>query len=71
MRGEVTAETEWIAVDWGTSNLRVWGIDVGGRVLFSRASAQGMGKLTPDAYPGFWPTSSRPPSRPPASRSTS
>jgi 2-dehydro-3-deoxygalactonokinase len=51
MRGEVTAETEWIAVDWGTSNLRVWGIDVGGRVLFSRASAQGMGKLTPDAYP--------------------
>jgi 2-dehydro-3-deoxygalactonokinase len=51
MRGQVTAETEWVAVDWGTSNLRVWGIDVGGRVLFSRASAQGMGKLPPDAYP--------------------
>jgi len=47
----VTTEAEWIAVDWGSSNLRVWGIGIGGDVLFSRASDQGMGKLTPDAYP--------------------
>jgi 2-dehydro-3-deoxygalactonokinase len=43
---------EWIAVDWGTSNLRAWGIDAAGEVVFSRSSDQGMGKLTPDAYPG-------------------
>ncbi len=47
----MTAESEWVAVDWGTSNLRVWGIGIGGRVLFARASAQGMGTLAPDAYP--------------------
>src|SRR5215813_4453107 len=51
MRGRVPAESEWVAVDWGTSNLRVWGIGIGGRVLFARASAQGMGTLAPDAYP--------------------
>ena len=51
MRGRVTAESEWVAVDWGTSNLRVWGIGSGGRVLFARASAQGMATLAPDAYP--------------------
>ena len=51
MRGGVTGESEWIAVDWGTSNLRVWGIGMGGDVLFSRTSAQGMATLAPDAYP--------------------
>jgi 2-dehydro-3-deoxygalactonokinase len=45
-------EAEWIAVDWGTSNLRAWGIGACGDVMFSRASDQGMSKLTPDAYPG-------------------
>jgi 2-dehydro-3-deoxygalactonokinase len=49
--GRVTAEAQWVAVDWGTSNLRVWGIDTGGNVLFLRVSDQGMGKLVPDAYP--------------------
>ena len=43
---------EWIAVDWGPSNLRAWGIDAAGGIAFSRSSDQGMGKLTPDAYPG-------------------
>jgi 2-dehydro-3-deoxygalactonokinase len=46
----------WVAVDWGTSNLRAWGIDAGGEVAFSRASDQGMGKLTRDAYPGVLST---------------
>ena len=44
-------EADWVAVDWGTSNLRAWGIGTKGEVLFSRSSTQGMGKLSPDAYP--------------------
>jgi 2-dehydro-3-deoxygalactonokinase len=46
----VTVEADWVAVDWGTSNLRAWGIGADGEVVFSRASDQGMSKLTPDAY---------------------
>lgn len=42
----------WIAVDWGTSNLRAWGIDAGGGTVFSRSSPEGMGKLTREQYPG-------------------
>lgn len=45
-------EADWVAVDWGTSNLRAWGIAPGGEISFSRTSDQGMGKLTPDAYAG-------------------
>ena len=48
----VTNQAMWIAVDWGTSNLRAWGIGADGAVAFSRSSAQGMSKLTPDAYAG-------------------
>lgn len=43
---------EWIAVDWGTSNLRLWGVEGDGGIAFSRSSDQGMGKLTRDAYAG-------------------
>jgi 2-dehydro-3-deoxygalactonokinase len=46
----VTVEADWVAVDWGTSNLRAWGIGADGEVVFSRASDQGMSKLKPDAY---------------------
>ena len=28
----MTDEADWVAVDWGTSNLRVWGIGAGGEV---------------------------------------
>lgn len=41
----------WIAVDWGTSNLRAWLLDAEGQVLASRSSPKGMGKLTRDEYP--------------------
>lgn len=44
-------EADWVAVDWGTSNLRAWGVGTMGEVLFSRSSGQGMSKLGPDAYP--------------------
>ena len=39
----------WIAVDWGTSNLRVWAMGPAG-ILHHAESDQGMGKLTPDAF---------------------
>jgi 2-dehydro-3-deoxygalactonokinase len=35
----------WIAVDWGTSNLRVWGMDSGGEVVAEASSDKGMAKL--------------------------
>jgi 2-dehydro-3-deoxygalactonokinase len=35
----------WIAVDWGTSNLRVWGIGSDGEVIAEASSDKGMGKL--------------------------
>lgn len=41
---------DWIAVDWGTSNLRAWGIGADGAIIWSRDSAEGMGRLSPDQY---------------------
>lgn len=41
---------EWIAADWGTTNLRIWAMD-GDRILESRSSSDGMGVLKPDQYP--------------------
>lgn len=40
----------WIAVDWGTSALRVWAMDRGGGVLAQAHSNDGMGRLTPEAF---------------------
>ena len=40
----------WIAVDWGTSNLRVWAMGQGGRVLAEASSDDGMGKLSRDGF---------------------
>ena len=42
--------TEWIAVDWGTTNLRAWAMGADGAVLASLISDQGMGGLTPDTF---------------------
>lgn len=40
------AETvSWLAVDWGTSNLRAWSIGRDGAVIGSAVSDKGMGKL--------------------------
>lgn len=47
----MTDLVEWIAVDWGTSNVRVWGISASGDPVFSSESDKGMGRLTPDEYP--------------------
>jgi 2-dehydro-3-deoxygalactonokinase len=35
----------WIAVDWGTSNLRVWGLDGNGDLVAEASSDKGMAKL--------------------------
>lgn len=44
------ADTEWVAVDWGTSNLRVWVFGAGLTLLAERSSDDGMGSLTPEAF---------------------
>lgn len=41
---------DWIAVDWGTSNLRVWAMDAAGAVLDEGASDKGMGALTAEGF---------------------
>ncbi|HEY4202278.1 MAG TPA: 2-dehydro-3-deoxygalactonokinase [Devosiaceae bacterium] len=47
---------EWVAVDWGTSNLRAWGVAADGATTFSRSSGQGMGTLKPADYPAVLAT---------------
>lgn len=41
---------DWIAVDWGTSNLRAWAMDASGKVLAEATSQEGMGKLARDGF---------------------
>jgi 2-dehydro-3-deoxygalactonokinase len=41
----------WIAADWGTSNLRLWGIGERGEVLFALFSDKGMSRISPADYP--------------------
>ena len=45
-----TLNPAWIAVDWGTSNLRVWAMGADGRVLAEAESDEGMGKLAPEGF---------------------
>lgn len=40
---------DWIAVDWGTTRLRVWAM-AGDRAVDSRSSDKGMGALTPEGF---------------------
>lgn len=40
---------DWIAVDWGTSNLRVWAMGAEG-VIATAASESGMGRLSRDQF---------------------
>ncbi|QDZ10374.1 2-dehydro-3-deoxygalactonokinase [Devosia ginsengisoli] len=42
---------DWVAVDWGTSNLRAWGIGPNGAVTFKKTSPKGMGKLAREEFP--------------------
>lgn len=47
-----TAQPDWIAVDWGTSHLRLWRMTGAGTLISRTGSDQGMGKL---ARTGFEP----------------
>ncbi|WP_420333980.1 2-dehydro-3-deoxygalactonokinase [Roseibium sp.] len=39
------AKADWIAVDWGTTNLRVWALDSRNEILAHRSSGKGMSSL--------------------------
>jgi len=41
---------DWIAVDWGTSNLRCWAMDAEGAVLAENASDEGMSNVAPNDF---------------------
>lgn len=46
----IAERVAWIAVDWGTSNLRIWAMDVNNGLLAERSSDQGMGGLDPAQF---------------------
>lgn len=46
----MTVLPAWIAVDWGTSNLRAWAVAADGSVLAEAGSDEGMGKLTREGF---------------------
>jgi 2-keto-3-deoxy-galactonokinase len=48
----VTSGVEWVAVDWGTSNLRAWAMGADGRPVLERSSSKGMGKLERHEFAG-------------------
>ena len=41
----ILKDIAWIAVDWGTSNLRIWGLNADNQVVAETSSDQGMAKL--------------------------
>ena len=46
----LAARLAWVAVDWGSSNLRAWALDDEDRVLASASSARGMLGLAPAEF---------------------
>lgn len=50
MTGTANISADWIAVDWGTSNLRAWAMSESCTVLDTASSTDGMGTLTRDAF---------------------
>jgi 2-dehydro-3-deoxygalactonokinase len=44
------AYADWIAVDWGTSNLRAWAMEAGGTARDMITSDKGMAGLSPEAF---------------------
>ena len=45
-----TDRIDWIAVDWGSSNLRAWAIGADGGLLAEATSADGAAGLAPDGF---------------------
>ncbi|MEM8632311.1 MAG: 2-dehydro-3-deoxygalactonokinase [Pseudomonadota bacterium] len=50
MSSPADIKADWLAVDWGTSHLRVWALSASDTVLWKGASEAGMGKLARDAF---------------------
>lgn len=50
MTGISPCTPAWIAVDWGTSNLRAWAMGPDGKVLAEAQSDEGMGKLSREGF---------------------
>lgn len=48
----MTQSVAWVAVDWGTSNLRAWSIGVDGAIVSAAQSEKGMGKLAQSEFAG-------------------
>ena len=46
----MSLSADWIAVDWGTSNMRAWAMRANGTVMARGESAKGMGQLTPSQF---------------------
>lgn len=46
-----TRDIAAVAIDWGTTNLRIWPLDSHGQPLGRHMSGQGMSTMTPDDYP--------------------
>ena len=38
---------DWMAADWGSSQLRLWALDAEDRLLAQKSVPQGMARLTP------------------------
>ncbi len=45
IESEVAGQIEWFAADWGTSQLRVWGVSSTGEIVFQTNSNKGAGFL--------------------------
>ena len=43
-------KVNWIAVDWGTTNCRVWIMDAKNEILATFTSDKGMGAISSDEY---------------------
>lgn len=50
MNGALDQRLAWVAADWGSSNLRVWGLDQHDQVIAHASSDKGMLALTPAQY---------------------
>ncbi|MGE8360151.1 2-dehydro-3-deoxygalactonokinase [Pseudomonas sp.] len=46
------AAISWIAVDWGTSQVRAWAVAESGEILHRASSARGMSSLAPEQFEG-------------------
>ncbi|XDA97871.1 2-dehydro-3-deoxygalactonokinase [Sulfitobacter sp. LCG007] len=47
---ETRRRPDWIAADWGTSNLRLWRMTAAGKVLGPVLNGPGMGRLSPGEF---------------------